>query len=219
MNWYKKLLAAPLPESDNFTEDLYDPKFRGVNTNQGWKDKVPYGIIGIDEALEEYKDDRIVDYVGAGTEGIAYELDNGNVLKVTMDPSEYEVAQELKGKPTRHIVNVYDYATIQDDFEEVWSIEIEKVAPLSEQELQWFDVILSDITQGRNREYESEELQKMHSNISSLVKEVQSYGYGFNDVTGHNVGKRGEDYVVLDLGGLNENGDSNLTTNNDWMFN
>jgi len=200
MNWYKKI-AAPLPESDNFNENLYDDKYKGVHTNKGYKNKTPSGIEGIDDILEEYKDNRIIDYIGAGNEGIAYQLDNGHVLKITSDMDEYEVAQQLLGNPKKHIVNVFAANIIQDDFESVFGLEIEKVIPIDSQEGELFEHMLGSITQGRKNDYDAS-LQPMYKNIKSLVLELTSSGYGFNDVHWHNVGKRGNDYVVLDLGGL-----------------
>lgn len=47
-------------------------------------------------------------YLGGGNKGEAYLLENGKVLKITIDKEEYSTAIILKNRRLKHIINVYD---------------------------------------------------------------------------------------------------------------
>ena len=51
--------------------------------------------------------------LGAGSNGVAYELEDGTVLKITMDIKEARAAAKLVGKKNKYIVNFYRSFTFE----------------------------------------------------------------------------------------------------------
>lgn len=71
--------------------------------------------------------------LGQGSYGVAYDIGNGKVLKITKDTSEAKSSNLIKGKNTKHIVKVFDVWKFpkvknKDDF---FGIVLEKLMPLS----------------------------------------------------------------------------------------
>jgi hypothetical protein len=74
----------------------------------------------------------IVDLLGTGANGTAYETESGRVLKFTRDRAEVALASRLRTKRLyKHIVNVYDVRPIQDSLG-AHLILLDKVDPLDE---------------------------------------------------------------------------------------
>ena len=56
-------------------------------------------------------------FLGMGNNGLAWELSDGRVLKVTTDDAEAAVAVHLKGKAFKHIFHVYDVWAFPGEYE------------------------------------------------------------------------------------------------------
>ena len=80
--------------------------------------------------LAQEMGETIVDYVGSGANGKAYETASGRILKLTEDPAEVALASRLRTKRLfKHIINVYDvrpiegadgsYLILQDKLEDI----------------------------------------------------------------------------------------------------
>jgi len=90
MNWYKRAnLQSTLPYFQEF-EDMGDfvPQEESLNN-----------------ILENQLGATIVSDIGQGDSGVAYSLSNGDVLKITTNKQEGEVARYLWMKPNPHVVN------------------------------------------------------------------------------------------------------------------
>jgi len=209
MNWYKKI-AAPLPESDGFKDNLYDKKTYDRYHEDYY---TPDGIGRIDKYLKEpYINNKINDYIGAGSYGIAYQLDNGNVLKVTTEKDEFKNSQKLMSNPCPGVVNVFNSKIIQETPKPVYAIEIEKVTPLSIEQRNLYDHV-EYFAEETDRLYETSELQEfkkwyspeaeeMYLKLRDMFIHIESSGWQIHDVHAENVGIRNGEFVVLDLGGI-----------------
>lgn len=62
----------------------------------------------LSEALKLRSEIKVLRHLGGGNKGEAYLLEDGKVLKVTIDKEEFSTAMNLKGRELKHIVNIYD---------------------------------------------------------------------------------------------------------------
>lgn len=69
-------------------------------------------------------------YIDSGENGVAYDLKNGQVLKITLDKSEAIESLNIKGKQNKHIANIYkvfqiDYPELS--YLDIYAIILEKI--------------------------------------------------------------------------------------------
>ena len=98
--------------------------------------------------------------MGNGKFGEAYLLDDGRVLKITIDEREYNTAMTLKKKKLKHIVDIYDgwcFNCVYDDehSDDLFAILEEFVDTASKKDIiikfislfkhAWFSIYFSDI--------------------------------------------------------------------------
>lgn len=88
--------------------------------------------------------------LGTGTQGTAYDLGGGRVLKVTDDHNEAIAALKLKGKSYKRLAKIFDVFRFKDG---PYGILQEKLSPLNPQEKKEFDeaLILTAVTSGIKR--------------------------------------------------------------------
>lgn len=68
---------------------------------------------------------RIKKELGRGQHGVAYELEDGNVIKFTIDTRELKVCERILGKTNRHVCNIFqigDLSKAIDDYFYKWVI-------------------------------------------------------------------------------------------------
>lgn len=128
-------IALPIP----FENEVYE------NIKSDEDELGPYGYYdqyGADKLDKRYSREK-VDYIqskfpnakpiGNGAFGIAYDIGDNKVLKITTDSSEISIANSLKNKSNPAYVKVYDVNR------EYSYIILEKVTPLNTEEMRVFD--------------------------------------------------------------------------------
>lgn len=75
----------------------------------------------LSEALKLYPQIKVQNRLGGGNMGEAYLLENGKVLKITIDKEEYSTAMFLKNKELKNIVNIYDGWRFECTYDEEYS--------------------------------------------------------------------------------------------------
>jgi len=68
-------------------------------------------------------------FVGMGDYGIAYDVGNEKVLKITTDKNEYEISNYLRTKNTTYLIDIYDVRKIGETG--LYSIVMDKVEKLT----------------------------------------------------------------------------------------
>lgn len=110
-NWYKKAqIAQTLPYFKEFEE---------------YGDYVP-DESEIQSILEDKYNTKVISEIGRGDSGIAYNLSNGDVLKITTNEKEGKIANFLMNNPNKYII---DYKDIWKDGD-LYYIIMEKIESL-----------------------------------------------------------------------------------------
>jgi len=182
MNWYKKSqkkrvhsLALPLEEELSEKGHLdYD------DDENLW-----FGAYYLkDDILEEegkmlesrYPEMRPL---GSGHEGIAYDIGDGKVLKLTFNEAEYDIGQTLIDNPSPHFANVYSVEKLNQSY----AIVLEKCQ-------------LWDTSEIRH-----EEVEKILGALRSNVYDLFGCFANLQEITDDNVGINSKgNLVVIDLG-------------------
>lgn len=162
--------------------------------------------------------------LGAGQNGWAYDLGGDRVLKITGDDVEAKAAQVTKGKPTKHLVRVFDVVQIpcaggQFRCENFFCILMEKLAPpdhvwkdLFAYGTVYFNIPIhpSDVLD-EMRSYEmykqldvavdKRTYKKFMKWLFDTVLEAQNFGIKIGDYNGGNIMRRGKEHVLIDVGG------------------
>jgi len=167
-----------------------------------------------------------VKYIGQGNFGLAYDVGDGKILKITTDKSEAANANRLRKKPiTKHIINYYDVRAINNPRNrDYYSIVMDAVTPLNNQNYRLFyadiyrrflDPNLSDkkvfdhvfeyLERYETEDYFDECLnfykKKLAPQRQSILKEFKKYGIPTNDAHSSNVGFDDEgNFVYFDIG-------------------
>ncbi|MHB8407977.1 MAG: 2'-5' RNA ligase family protein [Acidiferrobacterales bacterium] len=165
-------------------------------------------------------DDKVL---GTGTQGVAFLMGDGNVLKVTQDETEARASQNIKKKKLKHIVNIYDVFQLGDSG---WfGICQEKLTPVTSAEGKKFhDAIIhfescvgdenydmpweqlkSEAVRIATKDNTLERTQTAIQTLESfqfpdIIGELADQEIEFMDYHGGNLCKRGTDYVLIDLG-------------------
>lgn len=109
MNWYK--LAQTTDTLDYFAELDIFPDIEKINS-----------------LIQENVNAKILGEIGRGDNGIAYDLSNGDVLKITTNTQEYKIALYLMQNPNKYIAE-YKQAWQEGD---LYFIVIEKLKDMVE---------------------------------------------------------------------------------------
>ena len=156
----------------------------------------------ISNVLKLHPEIRISERLGKGNNGIAYLLENGNVLKITHDHEEYATATILKNKQLRHIINIYDCWCLKYDNEAhsntLFAIIEEYIDTNSRIDIirkfvsvfkhAWFSIYFSDIEPKRNATFD---------NLDEYMRHPQQYSNAIN-FTKHYIISEGEKYGLQD---------------------
>jgi hypothetical protein len=216
MNWYLRYkTAAPLPAVENSYPDDFEYQYGLLNTEVSLTD---------DEA-KSISDKGPISYLGSGGWGVAWDAEN-SVKKLTSDPHEYETAHDLIKRQKEHGNNVLPYAvyvfSAREFKRDLYELIIEKVQVLDRQQKEVFSLVWSvsdraynsfDSKLGRFMELmKSKEFVFGITDKEAAVRFAQSLrefnGYFRNrtiidhDISSTNVGLRGNQVVVLDLGAI-----------------
>ena len=160
--------------------------------------------------------------LGEGTQGVAFLLKNGKVLKITEDESEAKSSAIIAGKMTNYLVRVERVFSFGET--NLFGIVMENLEPLSgiEQDF-WNDFrnLFEDIDPGElinwkkmesliyykleDEGYEQDDIyaylhEAEQNNLPQIVNELYKYGIIFWDYHGDNLMKRGKQTVLIDLG-------------------
>ena len=195
-NWYTTLkLAMPLPQATN-----------SPNPQQGGP------VAAIDQGLTQPQADQInkdhpnMHFLGRGQAGLAYGYNDPNkVVKLTRDGLEAERAKVLVGQPATCHVQVYD---VQEAGQGVWKLVIEKVRPLTPDEIEAFDLIHLANYDGRkikqqdfaHLDFSPVQIKNFISQYQGLCKCLRAAGVSDEDAQGDNLGRRNGQLVLLDVG-------------------
>ena len=156
--------------------------------------------------------------LGDGSHGTAYDIGAGRVVKVTDDKSEAIASFNVMNRPEQpNIVKVYDVFAFPAPWAGKYGIVQELLEPLDEFEAHDFKNV-SDAYMAR-----SEDLRAIHDGdwrkvagrdddparverslrefeVPEIISQLQSVGVKFHDFHAGNLMKRGDRYVIADLG-------------------
>lgn len=157
-------------------------------------------------------------FIGMGDYGMAYDVNGNKVLKITTDENEYKIANYLRGKNTKYLIEIYDVRKISDDKTNsaLYSIVMDKVEKLNITEKEFITALNSyffyesklDIYQFMNLYDTDEKLYKFMSdnwvfnrfltNFGGMINilhdifhiklEAKKYGIECRDLRSDNVG-------------------------------
>lgn len=110
-------------------------------------------------AIELGYEGKIVEYKGGGAYGLAFEiLGEDKILKLTFDQSEAYIANSIRQKNTKHLINYYDVRHVQfnkeildaseediENIENLYVLVMDKVRTLSKSEKVLFDGVADKI--------------------------------------------------------------------------
>lgn len=113
--------------------------------------------------------------LGSGVEGVAYDIGNNRVLKITTDKQEALASNNIKGKMLDNVVHIYDVFKLDDvSGIEIFGIVEEKLLSLNSSEIRRFDEIITDL-EGLFGEEKSNDILKTgdwNKLISDMKKEL-----------------------------------------------
>lgn len=75
----------------------------------------------LSESLRFHPEIKVLRCLGGGNKGEAYLLDDGKVLKITIDKEEFSTAMILKNRRLKHIINFYDGWSFDCKYDEEYS--------------------------------------------------------------------------------------------------
>lgn len=159
-------------------------------------------------ALEAKLDIKVLKEIGSGIQGIAYETEDGRVLKITGSFSEALNSKHLINKPSKHTVEFYDVGKLIND---KYYILQEKVETKVAQQL--FEDLMEYAEDKFNYDFDSmigietkedidisEEHAIFFESIQMALRDLASKGIYSFDLTEGNVGKTKDGrYVVFDI--------------------
>lgn len=159
-------------------------------------------------ALEAKLDIKVLREIGSGIQGIAYETEDGRVLKITGSFSEALNSKHLINKPSKHTVEFYDVGKLIND---KYYILQEKVETKVAQQL--FEDLMEYAEDKFNYDFDSmigietkedidisEEHAIFFESIQMALRDLASKGIYSFDLTEGNVGKTKDGrYVVFDI--------------------
>jgi cytidyltransferase-like protein len=168
--------------------------------------------------------------LGEGSKGIAYDIGDGRVLKVTTDETEARASMHILNKNTEYVCRIFDVFRFKEL--DLFGIIQEKLEKLTGNEKKELEFAMEDqiMLVGRAWKYEERAIrykiedyayeaeEKGHEvspkaaeldkaliiakkyNVPEMVDEVRSNGIIFKDYHSGNIMKRGNRYVLIDLG-------------------
>jgi hypothetical protein len=166
----------------------------------------PKGISNVDYLMNQEQADEQermhpeMSYLNQGNKGIVYETEN-SVIKYTSDVKEMDAALRLYEVPLSCAVRVLSPPV--KITEDLVKLELEKVEPLSNEEIRVIDAFHFVFRQGRKPDNLTVGLEypELLAEFRGLRECLRSYGFRLVDVHGDNVGRNANgDMVLLDLG-------------------
>lgn len=139
----------------------------------------------LSEALKPYAQIKVLNRLGGGNKGEAYLLENGKVLKITIDREEYSTAMVLKNKKLKHIINIYDGWRFECIYDEEYSDNLfaiieEYIDASSKKDViikfvsifkhAWFSIYFSDVEYRQNATFD--DLDKCMRNPEKYVEAI-----------------------------------------------
>lgn len=142
-------------------------------------------------ALKFMPEIKIVKRLGAGNRGEAYLLENGKVLKITIDKDEFFTAMILKNLKSKHIIDIYDgwdFECVYDNenFDNLYAIVEEFLDTSSKKEIVvkfvssfkhvWFSIYFSDIELKRYASFDDlDEYMRHPSKCPTAIEFTKQY--------------------------------------------
>lgn len=159
-------------------------------------------------ALESKLDIKVLKEIGSGIQGVAYETEDGRVLKITGSFSEALNSKQLMNNPSKHTVEFYDVGKLIND---KFYILQEKVETGIAQQL--FEDLMEYAEDKFNYDFDSmigietkedidisEEHAIFFESIQMALRDLASKGIYSFDLTEGNVGRTKDGrYVVFDI--------------------
>lgn len=109
-----------------------------------------FGNKSIDQKMTQETANNVLDkfpnmfWIGHGNNGIAYECRPNVICKITQSEFEAERAITFQRKPNKYFIKVYQVIKIQNN-PSLWLLEVEKVTPLNNKEMQAFPILLENV--------------------------------------------------------------------------
>jgi len=165
------------------------------------------------------------EHVGQGSFGVAFDANfkgKNVVLKITSDKSEANASNHIIGKKLKHIVHIYDVFKFKDTI--YYGVLQEKLQKLHESEKDNFNTLVFIMQKAKvgpelikgDIDAALDKVEKTFADkpntikffaqavvsfdFDKIIEELASNGIQFIDYHGGNLMKRGEDFVLIDLG-------------------
>lgn len=145
----------------------------------------------LSEALKLRSEIKVLRHLGGGNKGEAYLLEDGKVLKVTIDKEEFSTAMTLKGRELKHIVDIYDGWNFECVYEEDYSDNLSAIIEefldtTSKKEITqkfvalfkraWFSIYFSDIAKYQSATFaDLDEYMRNPNRYSKAINFTKEY--------------------------------------------
>jgi hypothetical protein len=157
----------------------------------------------LSEALRLHPEIKVLKYLGGGNKGEAYLLEDGKVLKITIDKEEYSTAMILRNRRLSHIINFYEgwsfdcnydeeysdnlFAIIEEYVDTTWKKDI-AIKFVSAFKHAWFSIYFYDIEQRQSATFDD---------LNEYMRHPQEY-FDAIDFTKQYILNEGEKYNQKD---------------------
>ena len=141
MKSVNKQVPKELEEAAEVGYDMQPDQWKKAQSR--FKEKGNFLIKNADRLSKRNIDVMGAKKLGSGAYGNAYQLKNGDVLKLTTDESEAKASNSIKGKNTKHIVRVKDVFRFRDS--RMFGVLQERLKELSANEKQRFDSAIKNV--------------------------------------------------------------------------
>ena len=187
------------------------------NLNRKFKRSRYHSSDDLSKAVAKKLGVRVTSYLGGGSQGHAYLLDNDMVMKLTNQDSEYYVSTSLVGKKLKHICHIYEtyklinvncdyrYAIIQeylDTSETCLTNEFEIDTNINDRARMMIHYKFSKPSVERFNELYNKfpDCKAEFDNYRKVTIACFEAGMGYADILYSNLGMRGDELVLFDLG-------------------
>lgn len=222
-------IAIPVP---------YQEEWEQIINDKGYPKSYDYLNEEIEDDVQSKVEDKYPNAkpISGGSFGLTYDVGNDRILKITYDQTEIVKANKLKENPSDLYVKVYDFGQLQEN---VFYVVAEKVKLLSSQEdniyTEFWDnyrIFMSfmssrrsflkeediwvDFTNALDKHgvFNNSSNLEFFNRLTNFVKKLNDEGTSWftSDLHADNIGyNKNDEFIILDLGGLNSNNGKPLT--------
>ena len=145
----------------------------------------------LSEVIKLFPQIKILHCLGSGNKGEAYLMEDGSVMKITIDKEEYYTARTIKGRRLKHVIDIYEcykFECIYDDgdLDNLFCIKEELLDTTSKKEITqkfvalfkraWFSIYFSDIAKYQGATFDDlDEYMRNPNRYSKAINFTKEY--------------------------------------------